>query len=138
MTAEEVKRWHERVMKAQKAGRMDLVEAAQNREAQLLRQGNQQWGHMEMVKTRMQQTQELLKQLQVRRQEVKTQINLRKAKAAANPSSTSEAGAKAGFSGKSAWYDPTPSKGVSDPLEEKFRQWESEDDLENLKRNEGK
>ena len=134
-TAEEVKRWHERVMKAQKAGRNDLMQAAQEREAQLLRQGNQQWGHMEMVKTRMRQTQELFQQIQTRRQEVKDQINIRKTQAKANKTSTSTSSS----SSSQAWASSTaPPRGISDPLEERFRQWEIEDDLENLKRNVGK
>jgi uncharacterized protein (TIGR04376 family) len=42
-TAEEVQRWHERIAKADQAKRPDLAEAAQEREAAFLRQGNQQW-----------------------------------------------------------------------------------------------
>lgn len=125
-TAEDVKRWHERIMKAQKAGRQDLVQAAQEREAQLLRQGNQQWAHMEMVKTRMTQTQALLQQLQNRRQEVKAKMQARQT-TQAPPKTPSAQG----------WYQAPP-RGVSDPLEEKFRQWEVEDDLNNLKRSMGR
>ena len=127
-TAEEVKRWHERVMKAQSAGRQDLVQAAQEREALLLRQGNQQWGHMEMVKTRMTQTQALFQQIQARRKEVKVKMQERRA------STPQPKGASASSTG---WYQ-SPPKGVSDPLEEKFKQWEVEDDLNNLKQNMGR
>lgn len=125
-TAEEVKRWHERIMKAQKAGRQDLAQAAQEREAQLLRQGNQQWAHMDMVKTRMTQTQALLQQIQTRRKEVQVKVQAQKA-TTPQPKTPSSKG----------WYQ-SPPRGVSDPLEEKFRQWEVEDDLENLKRNIGR
>lgn len=127
VTAEEVKRWHERVMKAQSAGRKDLVQAAQEREAVLLRQGNQQWGHMEMVKTRMTQTQALFQQIQARRKEVKVKMQERRAAAPQANTSTPKTG----------WYQ-SPPRGVSDPLEEKFKQWEVEDDLNNLKQNMGR
>ncbi|MEM6427135.1 MAG: TIGR04376 family protein, partial [Cyanobacteria bacterium P01_D01_bin.128] len=62
-TAQEVKRWHERIAKARAANRLDLVEPAQAREAALLRQGNHLWGQMKGVKTQMQQTRELQKQI---------------------------------------------------------------------------
>lgn len=48
--AEEIKIWHGRVAKAQAANKQDLAEAAREREAALLRQGNQVWGQMEGVK----------------------------------------------------------------------------------------
>ncbi len=128
VTAEEVKRWHERIMKAQAAGRQDLAEAAQDREAALLRQGNQQWGHMEMVKTRMTQTQALFQQIQARRKEVKVKIQ---------DNRTATPQPKTSSSSSKAWYQ-SPPKGVSDPLEDKFRQWEVEDDLNNLKQNMGR
>ncbi|MEL6222676.1 MAG: TIGR04376 family protein, partial [Cyanobacteria bacterium J06627_8] len=43
-TAQEVKRWHLRIQKAESAKRLDLAAPAREREAQLLRQGNQLWG----------------------------------------------------------------------------------------------
>jgi len=39
--------WHIRVEKAKTAGRVDLAQAAQEREAALLREGNQRWGQMQ-------------------------------------------------------------------------------------------
>ena len=51
--AQEIQRWHERVNKAQSKGRPDLAQAAQQREAALLHQGNQLWGKMEGVKQRI-------------------------------------------------------------------------------------
>lgn len=126
-TAEEVKRWHERLMKAQAAGRQDLAQGAQEREAVLLRQGNQQWGHMEMVKTRMTQTQALFQQIQARRKEVKIKMQEKQAAAPKAEASATSAG----------WYN-SPPKGVNDPLEERFRQWEVEDELNNLKQNMGR
>ncbi|HEY9598798.1 MAG TPA: TIGR04376 family protein, partial [Cyanophyceae cyanobacterium] len=67
--AQDIQRWHERVDKAKTHGRPDLAQAAQEREAALLRQGNQRWGQMEGVKQRITQAQELMRQIQTRRQE---------------------------------------------------------------------
>ncbi|MEM9137367.1 MAG: TIGR04376 family protein, partial [Cyanobacteria bacterium P01_F01_bin.42] len=128
VTAEEVKRWHQRVQKAQNAGRQDLAQGAQAREAQLLRQGNQEWAHMEMVKTRMTQAQALYQLIQRRRQEVQDKIKSRQTTAPKAAESD-------------AWNQPPPRstpRDSSDPLEEKFRQWEIEDDLESLRSNMGR
>jgi len=46
-TAQEIQRWHIRVEKAKTAGRLDLAQPAQEREAALLREGNQRWGQMQ-------------------------------------------------------------------------------------------
>ena len=62
--AEQIKIWHTRVDLAQAAARPDLAEAAKEREAALLRQGNQVWGKMEGVKKRIPQAEELLQQIQ--------------------------------------------------------------------------
>lgn len=48
-TAQEIQRWHIRVEKAKTAGRQDLVQPAQEREAALLREGNQRWGQMQII-----------------------------------------------------------------------------------------
>ena len=70
-TAQEVKLWHNRIEKAQTANRIDLVQAAQEREASFLRQGNQQWGQMQGYKQRIQQATELYHQIKQRRKEVR-------------------------------------------------------------------
>jgi uncharacterized protein (TIGR04376 family) len=69
--AQDIQRWHERIDKAKSAGRQDLAQGAQEREAALLRQGNQRWGQMEGVKQRITQAKELQRQIQTRRQEVR-------------------------------------------------------------------
>ena len=66
-TAQEIQRWHIRIDKAKAANRWDLVQPAQEREAALLRQGNQLWGHMQGLKERIRQAQELLRRIQQRR-----------------------------------------------------------------------
>lgn len=130
-TAQEIQRWHIRVQKAKNAGREDLAAKAQEREAALLRQGNQQWGQMQGVKERVTQAQDLLKKVQQRRQEVQ-------AKAAEAQSARAQAQAQqrvesAGWSNQSRGY----SSG-NDPLEETFRRWETEAELEEMKRKMGK
>jgi uncharacterized protein (TIGR04376 family) len=123
-TAQDIQRWHSRIAMAQSAGRPDLVEAAQEREAALLRQGNQRWGQMQSVKTQIEQSQELLVQIQSRRQEV--QQRQTQAQAASPASSIPR-----GWSQSSSYGEP-------DPLEEKFRRWETEAELERLKREMGR
>lgn len=48
--AEEIRVWHDRTVKAESFDRPDLASAAKEREAALLRQGNQIWAQMELVK----------------------------------------------------------------------------------------
>jgi uncharacterized protein (TIGR04376 family) len=130
-TAQEIQRWHIRVQKAKNAGREDLAVKAQEREAALLRQGNQQWGQMQGLKERITQAQDLLRKVQQRRQEVQ-------AKAAEAQSARAQAQAQqrietAGWSSQSRSY----SSG-NDPLEETFRRWETEAELEEMKRKMGR
>ncbi|MDJ0651272.1 MAG: TIGR04376 family protein [Xenococcaceae cyanobacterium MO_188.B19] len=128
--AEKIQTWHSRVSKAQAANRQDLAEAAKEREAALLRQGNQVWGQMEATKQRILQSKQLLEQVKQRRQEVKAQI----AQQAARDSSYSNSyttGWEKNFANTSY------SKAV-DPLEAEFQKWELDDELEQMKRNMGK
>ncbi|MBD2446308.1 TIGR04376 family protein [Nostoc sp. FACHB-152] len=131
-TAQEIQRWHIRVQKAKDAGREDLAAAAQQREAALLREGNQKWGHMQGLKDRINQSQELLRKIQVRRQEVQ-------AKAKEAQTARAEAQAQQQRLETNGWRNsPQSSSNSFDDLEEKFRRWETEDELEQLKRNLGK
>lgn len=129
-TAREIQRWHGRIEKAKAANRQDLVQAAQEREAALLRQGNQQWGQMEMTKQRIQQTEALLQQIRARWQEVQQKA----AQAAASQAQTRTTNDQAATSG---WYQ-RPSTQTPDLLEEQFRRWEVEEELEQLKRSMGR
>ncbi|HYW18726.1 MAG TPA: TIGR04376 family protein [Nodularia sp. (in: cyanobacteria)] len=130
-TAQEIQLWHIRVQKAQNAGRQDLATAAQDREATLLREGNKRWGQMQGLKERIAQSQELLRKIQVRRQEVQT-----KATEAQTVRSQAQTQQRIETDG---WWNPTSSytSGLDD-LEEKFRRWETQDELEQMKRNLGK
>jgi uncharacterized protein (TIGR04376 family) len=122
VTANEIQRWHQRINKAKQAGRTDLSAAAEQREAALLHQGNQQWGQLELIKERLAQTKSLHQKIKVRQQEVKTKISQ-----APKPPPTQTTG----------WYQP-PSPSDTDLLEEQFQRWEMDDELEQLKRKMGR
>ncbi|MDH6060924.1 TIGR04376 family protein [Chrysosporum bergii ANA360D] len=130
-TAQEIQRWHIRVQKAKNASREDLAAAAQDREAALLRFGNQLWGQMQGLKERIAQSQELLRKIQIRREEV--QAKAREAQAARTQEQTQQR------LKTDSWWNATSSYTTGlDDLEEKFRRWETEDELEQMKRNLGK
>jgi len=118
--AEEVKRWHERAKKAEQAGMKDLHQGAREREASLLRQGNQVWAQMQLVQKRLKQTQELQAQVKQRRQEVQQKI----------------AQTQSSFS----WdhFSRRHTGEQFDELEAKFRQWETAEELRQLKRKMGR
>ncbi|WP_178379550.1 MULTISPECIES: TIGR04376 family protein [Fischerella] len=130
-TAQEIQRWHIRVQKAKNAGREDLAVKAQEREAALLRQGNQQWGQMQGLKERITQAQDLLKKVQQRRQEVQTKAT--EAQTARAKAQAQQRIETAGWSNQNRSY----SSG-NDPLEETFRRWETEAELEEMKRKMGR
>lgn len=130
-TAQEIQRWHIRVQKAKAAAREDLATAAQDRENALLREGNQRWGQMQGLKDRITQSQELLVKIQQRRQEVQ-------AKATAAQTARQAERAKVQTPQRldtNTWQTPASSL---DDLEDKFRRWETQDELEQMKRNMGK
>lgn len=134
-TAQEVKRWHLRVEKAQAANRLDLVKPAQEREAALLRQGNQLWGHMKGVKERIKQARELQTKIQQRRQEVRAKAAQMEANRAASASTSTSS--RSQTDGWNKGYNTTSFKGA-DPLDDQFKRWEAEDELDQLKRNMGR
>ncbi|MEO1402107.1 MAG: TIGR04376 family protein [Cyanobacteria bacterium J06635_1] len=131
-TAQEIQRWHGRVAKAKAANRLDLVEPAQEREAALLREGNHLWGQMQGVKERIEQTKTLQQRVKAKRREVKANI----AKAEAT---------RASQTAETTWsttgWNQSPYKLHNqplDPLEETFQRWETDAELEALKRKMGK
>jgi uncharacterized protein (TIGR04376 family) len=130
-TAQDIQRWHERVQKAHSGNRPDLAAAAQEREATLLRQGNQQWGQMQGVKERIQQAKELVQKIQIRRQEVQTKATEVQATRTKN-----QAQQRIDSSG---WNSSSSNSASNlDDLEEKFQRWETEDELQQMKRKMGK
>ncbi|MBF2015988.1 MAG: TIGR04376 family protein [Rivularia sp. T60_A2020_040] len=133
-TAQEIQRWHIRVQKAKNGGRQDLAAKAEEREAALLRQGNQLWGQMQGVKERITQAKELYRKIQQRRQEVQT-------KAAEAQAARTKAQTQQRIETNTGWWNASstyPSSNTYDDLEEKFRRWETEAELDDMKRNMGK
>jgi uncharacterized protein (TIGR04376 family) len=126
-TAQEVQRWHERVEKAKVAGRLDLAQLAQEREAALLWEGNQRWGQMQLVQERLRQTHDLQSKIKARRQEVRSKA----AQAEAARTQADQRWASAGWAQDASPY----SSRQPDPLEEKFRRWEADSELDQMKRN---
>jgi uncharacterized protein (TIGR04376 family) len=130
-TAQEVQRWHIRIEKAKTAGRTDLVTPAEEREAALLRQGNQLWGQMEAVKDRIKQSIDLNQQIQRKRQEVTAKVAETQAdRAKVRAEQTSQ-----------AWQNTNWNPSFStpaDPLEQTFRRWEMDEELDELKRQMGR
>ena len=128
-TAQEVQRWHERIEKAEQAQRPDLANAAREREAAFLRQGNQQWAQMKLLEQNIQQTQKLSVQFASRRQDL--QVKIQEAQ-----------GASAGAPTPESWQSTTTEKpwtsqytpSQPDSLEAQFKQWEMEEELQVLKR----
>ena len=131
-TAQEIQRWHLRIEKAKAAGRLDLAEPAQAHEAGLLREGNQKWGQMEMLKQRLKQTEELQQQIQARRQEVQTKLTEAQA---ARATQTETRWAVNGWNqDQNASYIHSS----ADPLEQEFKRWEAQEELEQMKRQMGR
>ncbi|HIK21527.1 MAG TPA: TIGR04376 family protein [Synechococcus sp. M44_DOE_062] len=121
--AEEIKTWHFRIEKAQRANRPDLAEGARRREAELLERGSQLWSQMKAQKEKIQQMEALLPQIRQRRQEVKTKLQEVRAAQAKGVDSPG-----LGFS---PWGKPSE---PWDELEEQFRQLEVEKELNDTKR----
>jgi uncharacterized protein (TIGR04376 family) len=129
-TAQEIKSWFDRVQKATAAGRSDLATAAQDRVNALLPQGNQLWGKMKGLKDRTSQAQSLLQTIKDRRTEVKAKAATAKVDRERMENNQS-----------SSWgsvNNYTSTRDFADPLDAKFRQWEADEELEQLKRNLGK
>jgi uncharacterized protein (TIGR04376 family) len=124
-TAQEIKNWYDRVQKATNAGRVDLAQAAQARVDTLLPQGNLLWGKMQGLKERKAKAKELLETIKQRHAEVKKQAAATQGTINSNMNSWGTAS-----------YPHSNDSG--DPLDEQFRRWEAEEELQNLKRNLGK
>ncbi|MEM9117010.1 MAG: TIGR04376 family protein [Cyanobacteria bacterium P01_F01_bin.56] len=127
-TAQTIQRWHERIKKAQAANRDDLVQSAQAREAALLREGNHLWGQMQGVKEQLEKTRQLQRQIHDRRRELKVKIAASEAQRTAAAASPDKSTAGWQQSPYQSFQQPV------DPLEETFQRWETEAELEDLKR----
>lgn len=130
--AREIQLWHIRIEKAQASGRLDLAEPAQQHEAALLRQGNQLWGQMEVLKERIKQTHTLQQQIEQRRKEVQVKVTESQATRTTTKANSQWDNA--------AWTTSTSDRSFRsvDSLEQQFRRWEAEEELEQLKRDMGR
>ena len=129
--AQEIQRWNDRINKAKAAQRLDLAQAAQERQATLLRQGNQRWGQMQGCKERIEKAKELYRQIQLRRKEVRAKA----AEAATRTTTKTEQNWDTKGWNQSSNYN---SFNAADPLEEKFQRWEADEELAQMKRNIGR
>ncbi|MEG3896471.1 MULTISPECIES: TIGR04376 family protein [unclassified Microcoleus] len=129
--AQEIQRWNDRANKAKAAQRLDLAQAAQERQATLLRQGNQRWGQMQGCKERIEKAKELYRQIQLRRKEVRAKA----AEAATRTTAKTEQNWDTKGWNQSSNYS---SFNAADPLEEKFQLWEADEELDRMKRNAGR
>jgi uncharacterized protein (TIGR04376 family) len=130
--AQDIQTWHSRITKAKEAGRLDLASAAQEREATLLRQGNQLWGQRLGVEKRLIQARELFGQIRQRRKEVKVRADqVKNSQTNTQTTGNSETigwNRTGHYSGNSKAYDP---------LDEQFKQWEMDDEIGRMKRDLG-
>ena len=124
--AKDIQTWHGRIGKAERANRKDLADAAREREAELLRQGNQIWGQMEGVKQRTAKAQELLQQVKQKREELKKSAQAQSQ--TSNTYSSNTVGWDRG--GSSPQY-----RRSADPLEAEFQRWEVDEELEQIRKN---
>ncbi len=136
--AKEIQIWHDRASKAKSVGRLDLAQAADTREAELLREGNQRWGQMQGCRDRIQQTRELQKQIQQRSAEVQVKVKAAQAQREANR----EVDRSVDQTARPNWSDTSSNNSSSSPnaaqLDAKFEKWEMEMELEEMKRNLGR
>ncbi|NBD33691.1 MAG: TIGR04376 family protein [Cyanobacteria bacterium] len=123
--AQDIKLWHQRIDKAKAANRQDLAQAAQEKEASLLRLGNQRWGQMKGMQEQIRQARELVDQVRQRQQEVKAKAQQVKQSQQTNSRVTQSWNTEEIYS---SGYNRT-----LDPLEEEFRNWEVEQELRDMK-----
>jgi uncharacterized protein (TIGR04376 family) len=135
--AQEVKRWDERIGRAKAANRLDLMEPAQNHLAGLMREGNQLWGQMELIKERVKQTQDLAEKIKVQRRELQQRILLAQQ---AQKSAAAQANAqRTAAAPRMSWADEVlAGEKRNDPLEKKFASWEAEEEIARMKREMGR
>jgi uncharacterized protein (TIGR04376 family) len=128
--AEDIKLWHQRIAKAEAAGRYDLANPAREREAALLRQGNQRWGQLESTKQSRSQAEKLLAQTVAKQKELAAKVA---AQAAARPQTAPQA-SPPGWQNASRYRAGAD---AFDAVDAQFREWEIEADLQTMKKDLG-
>ncbi|MDG2990680.1 TIGR04376 family protein [Candidatus Synechococcus calcipolaris G9] len=112
---EDIRRWHDRVKKAEAAGRADLAKLAREKEEELRQRGQDLWGQRTQAQAQVEPTRLLLAKIRDRRKELETRIP--------QPQGTPP---------PKASYTP-PKSDRTDPIEAQFRNWELEAALKELK-----
>jgi uncharacterized protein (TIGR04376 family) len=133
--AEDIQAWHGRIKKAQDSNRPDLAQAAQAREAALLRQGNQVWGQRLGTEQRIKQAQELLQEIQQRQQQV--QQRAKQVQAEQKMAAAQKAATATDTTGWNQGENHQPYRRELDPLDAEFKRWELEEELQTMKRKMG-
>lgn len=124
--AQDIQIWHARVKKAQSLGETELAQKATEREASLLHKGNALWGQMEGIKKQIVKARELLKQTEQQKQQVQQKVD--SFTNIPEPDSATTRG----------WNQTTTyTSKDADPLEQAFSKWETDQELEAMKRNLG-
>lgn len=126
--AQDIQHWHQRTQQAEAGDRQDLAAAARQREAALLREGNQLWGSMQGTKQRIEQVKTLLVQLRGKREEVKVKMDEIKTSQRVRDDYTTSWETGVG---------DRPSSDPNDPLEAQFQQWEMDEQIRQMKQKMG-
>lgn len=124
--AKDIQTWHGRIEKAKSARRLDLVEEAQARENNLLSKGNLLWTKMQDLKQRINKSKELLISIEEKQKEVTLKIAQLKAAEINNNSDSYQTENKTNYQSSNNKFDP---------LENKFQEWEMEQELNDMKKN---
>lgn len=123
----EIQKWHPRIAKAKGAGRLDLAKEAEEREINLLRQGKLAWEKMENVKVQMANSKKILASIEQKQQEINIKINELKNTQQSSYNYSS-------FNSSENIYGSNSSNSF-DPLDDKFAQWEIDQELKTMKKN---
>ncbi|MBF2056874.1 MAG: TIGR04376 family protein [Cyanobacterium sp. T60_A2020_053] len=123
----EIQKWHPRIAKAKGAGRLDLAKEAEEREINLLCQGKLAWEKMENAKAKIKESKQLLASIEQKQKEVNLKIKELKNTQQSNYSYSP-------FSSSDTIYNSYSTDSL-DPLEEKFAQWEIDQELKTMKKN---
>ncbi len=118
---EDMRKWTDRIEKAEAARRPDLAQAARDKEQALRQQGNFLWQQMAQSQAQIPATMALLDKIKARRQEIQAKVQVNPSVAATGSVHTSSS------------YQ-TPLGSPPDPLEQTFRDLELKQALEELKR----
>ncbi|AFZ47762.1 hypothetical protein Cyast_1806 [Cyanobacterium stanieri PCC 7202] len=115
----EIQKWHPRIEKARQSGRYDLAQEAEMREISLLQQGKIAWEKMEDTKKKIVESREILASIESKQKEIQQKIK----QTQTNYNTPN-------------YHNSSPKYSYSDtldPLEEKFQQWEIDQELKNMK-----